>query len=419
MANDMNYQVFAPADCSACIALPTSKSISNRALVINALCDGNISVENLSECDDTRVMQQAFAGSDSTVDIHGAGTAMRFLTAYYAQKEGTRVTLTGSERMKQRPIKLLVEALRSLGADISYTSREGFPPLDICGHELKGGTLTLPGNVSSQYISALLMIAPCMRNGLTLTLTGDIVSVPYIEMTLDMMAHYGIEARRTGHTIHVPHGSYRPARFHVEPDWSAASYWYEIAALAPAGTIFLPRLTRESLQGDARIAALFEPLGVKTLFSSDGAKLIKSDIHTTSYSCNLSEQPDLAQTLVVTCCLLGIPFHFTGLQTLRIKETDRIAALCNELIKLGYKLLSSDNTLAWNGETVTTTEHPIIDTYDDHRMAMAFAPAAFRFPGIEIADTTVVDKSYPRYWDDLGLAGFSLRSTKQKGDIPL
>lgn len=414
----MNYQVFAPADCSATIALPTSKSISNRALIINALCDDAIPIENLSGCDDTRVMRQAFAGNSSTVDIHGAGTAMRFLTAYYAQKKGCRVTLTGSERMKQRPIKILVDALRALGADIEYASHEGFPPLDICGCKLKGGTLTLPGDVSSQYISALLMIAPCMREGLTLTLTGKIVSVPYIEMTLGMMAHYGIDARRTGNIIQVPHGTYRPARFCVEPDWSAASYWYEIAALAPAGTISLPRLTRESLQGDARIAALFEPLGVTTLFSSDGIKLIKSDIHTTDYRCDLSEQPDLAQTLVVACCLLGVPFHFTGLQTLRIKETDRIAALCNELIKLGYELLYSDSTLTWTGETVAAAGSPVIGTYDDHRMAMAFAPAAFRFPGIEIADTAVVDKSYPRYWDDLGLAGFTLRpAAGEKGDM--
>ncbi len=418
MANEMNYQIFAPADCTATIALPTSKSISNRALIINALCNNAIPVENLSSCDDTRVMRQAFTGNDRTIDIHGAGTAMRFLTAYYAQVEGSRHTLTGSERMKQRPIKILVEALRALGADIDYTSREGFPPLDICGRQLTGGELTLPGDVSSQYISALLMIAPRMRDGLTLTLTGEIVSTPYIEMTLGMMAHYGIEAQRTGHTLRVSAGSYTPTPFSVEPDWSAASYWYEIAALSPTGSVVLPGLTPKSLQGDARIAQLFEPLGIETLFSSDGAKLIKSDIHTTEYRCDLSEQPDLAQTLVVACCLLGIPFHFTGLQTLRIKETDRIAALCNELIKLGYRLLSSDNSLTWNGETVEPEAHPVIRTYDDHRMAMAFAPASFRFPGIEIADTAVVDKSYPDYWTDLTRAGFTLFPT-QKGDTTL
>ena len=404
----MNYQVFTPTDCSATIALPTSKSISNRALILNALCRDAIPVEHLSECDDTRVMRQAFAGNGPVVDIHGAGTAMRFLTAYYAQQPGSRVTLTGSARMQQRPIRILVDALRSLGADIRYTAREGFPPLEICGRELKGGELSLPGDVSSQYISALLMIAPRMRDGLTLTLTGEMVSIPYIEMTLGMMARFGIEARRTGNTIRVPAGEYRSTRFRVEPDWSAASYWYEIAALAPAGTITLPGLSTESLQGDARIAALFEPLGINTLFSSDGARLIKSD----------HRQPDLAQTLVATCCLLGVPFRFTGLQTLRIKETDRIAALRNELIKLGYKLLSSDSTLAWSGETVAPDASPVIQTYDDHRMAMAFAPAAFRFPGITIADTAVVDKSYPGYWDDLARAGFTL-TTREKGDISL
>ena len=255
-------------------------------------------------------------------------------------------------------------------------------------------------------------------DGLTLTLTGEMVSIPYIEMTLGMMNRFGIEARRTGNTIRVPAGEYRSTRFRVEPDWSAASYWYEIAALAPAGTITLPGLSTESLQGDARIAALFEPLGINTLFSSDGARLIKSDRRTAEYRCDLSEQPDLAQTLVATCCLLGVPFRFTGLQTLRIKETDRIAALCNELIKLGYKLLSSDNTLAWSGETVAPDASPVIQTYDDHRMAMAFAPAAFRFPGITIADTAVVDKSYPGYWDDLARAGFTL-TPREKGDISL
>ena len=414
----MNYQVFTPADCSATIALPTSKSISNRALILNALCRDAIPVEHLSECDDTRVMRQAFAGNGPVVDIHGAGTAMRFLTAYYAQQPGSRVTLTGSARMQQRPIRILVDALRSLGADIRYTAREGFPPLEICGRELKGGELSLPGDVSSQYISALLMIAPRMRDGLTLTLTGEMVSIPYIEMTLGMMARFGIEARRTENTIRIPAGEYRPAPFRVEPDWSAASYWYEIAALAPAGTITLPGLSTESLQGDARIAALFEPLGINTLFSSDGARLIKSDRRTAEYRCDLSEQPDLAQTLVATCCLLGVPFRFTGLQTLRIKETDRIAALRNELIKLGYKLLSSDSTLAWSGETVAPDASPVIQTYDDHRMAMAFAPAAFRFPGITIADTAVVDKSYPGYWDDLARAGFTL-TPREKGDISL
>ena len=410
----MNYQVFAPDNCQTEIVLPASKSISNRALIINALCGDAIPVENLSECDDTRVMKQAFDKGRDTIDIHGAGTAMRFLTAYYAQKQGGECIITGSERMKQRPIKILVDALRSLGAHIEYLGNEGFPPLRIIGKELKGGSLTLPGNVSSQYISALLMIAPRMQNGLTLTLTGEMVSVPYIEITLGMMAHFGIIGQRKGNIIHVPAGQYRPEPFRVEPDWSAASYWYEIAALAPKARILLPGLSADSLQGDAHIARLFEPLGIETRFTQEGVELIKSDKQVKRYECDLSEQPDLAQTMVVSCCLTGTPFCFTGLQTLRIKETDRISALQNELIKLGYKLISSDNSLTWNGEMLPPHPNPAIDTYDDHRMAMAFAPAAFRFPGIEIKEVAVVDKSYPLYWDDLHKAGFTLTEPKIK-----
>ena len=415
----MNYKVFAPADCKVSIELPTSKSISNRALVINALCNDAIPAEHLSDCDDTRVMQRAFTEGGNLIDIHGAGTAMRFLTAYYAQKQGHECTITGSERMKQRPIKILVDALRSLGAEIQYLEKEGFPPLRIRGKKLSGGSLSLPGNVSSQYISALLMIAPYMSNGLTLTLTGELVSIPYIEMTLGMMAHFGIRASRTGHSIQVPAGQYSPTPFRVEPDWSAASYWYEIAVLAPEAKIKLPGLSADSLQGDARIAELFQPLGISTRFTPDGIELSKSD-HTEKkfYECDLSEQPDLAQTLVVSCCLTGIPFRFTGLQTLRIKETDRISALRDELAKLGYTLTASDSSLEWRGDMAETSPHPSIATYDDHRMAMAFAPAAFRVPGITIQDTSVVDKSYPHYWDDLHKAGFSL-SSQPKGDNTL
>ena len=361
----MNYKVFAPHDCHIEVELPASKSISNRALVINALCDDSIPITNVSDCDDTRVMKQAFTEKNSSIDIHGAGTAMRFLTAYYAQKRDYECIISGSERMKQRPIKILVDALRSLGADIRYFDKEGFPPLQIFGKELRGGELSLPGNVSSQYISALLMIAPYMQNGLELTLTGKIVSTPYIEMTLEMMSYFGIEAHRSNNTIRIPAGRYCPKQFRIEPDWSAASYWYEIAALTPEADIFLPNLSNKGLQGDAR--------------------------------------------------LIGLPFKFTGLQTLKIKETDRISALQNELIKLGYKLISSDRSLEWNGESIAPKVAPVIETYDDHRMAMAFAPASFLFPGIKIKDISVVDKSYPNYWKDLCKAGFSLEKDEKEG----
>ena len=230
-----------------------------------------------------------------------------------------------------------------------------------------------------------------------------------------MMSHFGIETHRSNNTIRIPAGRYCPKQFRIEPDWSAASYWYEIAALAPEAEIFLPNLSNKSLQGDARIAALFEPLGVSSLFSQEGVKLRKSDKTISLYEQDLSEQPDLAQTLVVTCCLIGIPFKFTGLQTLKIKETDRISALQNELIKLGYKLISSDRSLEWDGESIAPKVAPVIETYDDHRMAMAFAPASFLFPGIKIKDISVVDKSYPNYWKDLCKAGFSLEKDEKEG----
>lgn len=305
--------------------------------------------------------------------------------------------------------------LYTLWERISDTSTKRIPPFANFGKELRGGALSLPGNVSSQYISALLMIAPYMQNGLELTLTGKIVSTPYIEMTLEMMSHFGIETHRSNNTIRIPAGRYCPKQFRIEPDWSAASYWYEIAALAPEAEIFLPNLSNKSLQGDARIAALFEPLGVSSLFSQEGIKLRKSDKTISLYEQDLSEQPDLAQTLVVTCCLIGLPFKFTGLQTLKIKETDRISALQNELIKLGYKLISSDKSLEWDGESITPKVAPVIETYDDHRMAMAFAPASFLFPGIKIKDISVVDKSYPNYWKDLCKAGFSLEKDEKEG----
>ena len=410
----MRYTVSAPASLHAAIQLPASKSISNRALILHSLAHGNILPRNLSDCDDTIVMTRALDGNPGHIDILAAGTAMRFLTAYLSVTPGTRI-ITGTQRMQQRPIRILVDALRELGARIEYVGNEGFPPLRITGTELTGSEISLAGNVSSQYISALLMIAPYMQNGLELTLTGKIVSTPYIEMTLEMMSYFDIEAHRSNNTIRIPAGRYCPKQFRIEPDWSAASYWYEIAALTPEADIFLPNLSNKSLQGDARIAALFEPLGVSSLFSQEGTKLRKSDRSISLYEQDLSEQPDLAQTLVVTCCLIGLPFKFTGLQTLKIKETDRISALQNELIKLGYKLISSDRSLEWNGESIAPKVAPVIETYDDHRMAMAFAPASFLFPGIKIKDISVVDKSYPNYWKDLCKAGFSLEKDEKEG----
>ncbi len=414
----MDYRVSATNCCTATIALPASKSLSNRVLVMNALCNGGMTIENLSTSEDTQVLQQALTGIGGTHDLRGAGTAMRFLTAYFAQKEGESHTLTGSSRMCERPIGILVDALRQLGAEIEYLGAEGFPPLRIQGKRLVGGTLTLPGNVSSQYISALLLIAPYLQQGLSLSLTSETVSRPYIAMTIGLMQQSGIVVTETENSIEVSPGAYTPRVYCVESDWSAASYWYEAVALAPEAKITLSGLSTESLQGDARIAQLFEPLGVTTIIDKHGITLQKNDLHTPHYEADLSGEPDLAQTLVVTCCLRGVPFRFTGLQTLRIKETDRIAALQSELAKLGYPLTITNHSIAWEGSRIPIANSITIDTYNDHRMAMAFAPAAFAFPELKICDIEVVAKSYPDYWNHLVQVGF-IFTPESKGDSAL
>lgn len=402
----MIYRISAPAICRTRIVLPASKSISNRVLLLNELCGNAAPIENLSECDDSQVMQNALSENRETIDIHGAGTAMRFLTAYFAIARGKHL-LTGSERMRQRPIAPLVEALRSIGASIDYAGEEGFPPLHITGSDLEGGNISLPGDISSQYISALLMIAPRTRRGIDLTLTGKITSRPYIDMTVSLLRLYGATVTAEGNRLTVAPGNYQALPMRIEADWTAASYWYQIAALHPHAEIELPGLHRESLQGDARIAELFEPLGIRTRPSAEGIVLTRGELSTARIEYDLTDQPDLAQTLVATCALLGLPFRFTGLQSLRIKETDRITALKNELKKLGYLIADRDSSiLEWNGERCAPQPDPIIDTYDDHRMAMAFAPAAIRFPELGIRHPEVVGKSYPKFWDHLQKAGF-------------
>lgn len=406
----MRYTLLAPSEVKAAIQLPASKSISNRALIINALARGNCPPENLSDCDDTRVMVRALTGSNDIIDILAAGTAMRFLTAYLSVTPGT-ATITGTQRMQQRPIQLLVDALRELGAQIEYVGQEGFPPLRITGTELKGGELTLKGSVSSQYISALLMVGPALTNGLLLHLTGEIISRPYINLTLQLMKEFGASASWVSETdIRVLPQPYRSVPFKVESDWSAASYWYQIVALSEEAEIELLGLFNHSYQGDSRGAEVFARLGVHTEFTSRGVKLTKKGELPTSLNEDFIDIPDLAQTFVVTCALLNIPFRFTGLQSLKIKETDRITALRNELKKLGCLIQEeNDSVLMWNGERCEPETHPVIATYEDHRMAMAFAPAALCLPNLVIAEPHVVSKSYPGYWDDLTKAGFRLQ----------
>ncbi len=405
----MNITLTAPSQIEAQIKLPSSKSICNRALIIRALSGEESPLHNLSDCDDTRVLIKAFAEGGPHFDIMAAGTAMRFLTAYLAQTPG-EWTITGTERMCHRPIHLLVDALRSLGAHIEYMGNEGFPPLRIIGRRLQGGALSMSAGVSSQYISALLMIAPHMNNGLTLCLTGELISRPYISMTLQIMRQWGVKCDWVDNVIKVPHTPYTPAPFTIEGDWSAASYWYEIVAFTPGSRVILPALYCESTQGDSRVSEFFKHLGVVTEYTDMGIILQHVGMSETSpLHLDLSDQPDLAQTLAVTCAMLGRRFCFTGLQTLRIKETDRISALECELEKLGYKISNrADSILEWDGARCKAQSNPRIATYDDHRMAMAFAPVARFIPGIEIAHSEVVSKSYPSYWQHLSSAGFKI-----------
>jgi 3-phosphoshikimate 1-carboxyvinyltransferase len=389
-----------PKDINLQINLPSSKSISNRALILNALAYSPYEIQNLSDCDDTRVTVKALDSNDTTFDIGAAGTAMRFLTAFLSKTVGEWV-ITGSERMQNRPIKLLVDALTTLGARIEYVDKEGFPPLRIFGSAMMGGEISLNGGVSSQYISALMMIAPYMHNGLVIKLEGDVISVPYIQMTMTMMKEYGVEVTFEDNVIGILPQTYKPIRYKVESDWSAASYWYEILSIAGKGQIFLSGLNQNSSQGDSKVAELFEQLGVKTEYQADGVLLTSIGNYTTKFEYDFVNQPDLAQTFAVTCCLKNIPFHFKGVQSLKIKETNRIAALINELAKLRFVLFEpAEGQLAWDGERCELANEISIATYEDHRMAMAFAPAALISPLI-IEEPQVVSKSYPTFWSDI------------------
>ncbi len=409
----MTFTPHIPPRINAKIDLPSSKSLSNRAMLLCALSGVGSSAERISSCDDSYVMWRALRERPETVDIMAAGTAMRFLTAFFATCDGEEHILTGTERMRQRPIGVLVDALRSLGADIDYVERKGFPPLRIRGRELQGGSLSLPASVSSQYISALLMTAPLMRDGLRLTLEGDIISRPYILMTIEMMRTFGADVEwEDSNVIRTAHKDYSgDVIYPIESDWSAASYWYEIMAITPDAnaTIALPYLYKKSLQGDSRVKEFFEPLGVQTTFDEEHEQVILTkrtltdEERRTSYELDLVDQPDLAQTLVVTCALLQRPFRFTGLRSLRIKETDRMDALRNELAKFGIKLgIEGDEALFIRSyDSLPQYNGTPIATYHDHRMAMAFAPACIQFPNLLIDNPEVVSKSYPHFWDDL------------------
>ena len=402
------YNISPPESTRTSVQLPASKSISNRAIILNALSLNLHPISNLSDCEDTSVILDSFNSNSNVFDVKGAGTAMRFLTAFLAGMEGEWI-IRGSKRMHERPIHPLVETLNALGADIDYLEKEGFPPLKITGRPLKGGEVYLAGDISSQFISALLMIAPLMKNGLTIHIEKNIVSRPYIDLTLGMMKEYGVHARWENNDITVKPQKYKAVELTVEADWSAASYWYEIVSLLPGSEVKLKGLMKKSLQGDANVANLFTDLGVTTEYISDGIIIRNAKKKTKKFFHDFVNEPDLAQTFAATCCFKGIPFLFSGIQSLKIKETDRVAALISELKKLGFLLKENGKgILEWDGERCFPDKEPAIDTYDDHRMAMSLAPGAVVFKSLIINDPAVVSKSYPNFWSDLKQAGFRI-----------
>lgn len=390
------------------IRISGSKSETNRLLLLQALYP-NIVLENTSNSDDSEVMLKALSTEATVKDIHHAGTAMRFLTAYFAVQEGNEVVLTGSSRMQERPIQILVEALRQLGADIQYEKKEGFPPLRIKGKKMVKNKVTLPADVSSQYISALLLIAPKLEKGLELTLEGEITSVPYIEMTLALLNEIGVKTSFAGKKISVRHSELVEAsEITVESDWSSASYFYSIVALSEIGTtIQLSSYKENSLQGDSVLAEIYQDFGVETRFENNSIFLRKThNCQLSVVNYQLNNAPDIAQTIAVSCFGLGIGCHLTGLHTLKIKETDRLEALKNELTKLGATVSVTDDSLTLE-PSAEINENAVIKTYQDHRMAMAFAPLALKVP-IVIEEAEVVSKSYPDFWKDLEHIGFQI-----------
>ena len=406
------YIISPPESIKTTIQLPASKSISNRALILNALSLSTNPIKNLSDCQDTQVIIDAFNSNSNIFDIKAAGTAMRFLTAFLSGMEGEWV-IKGTKRMHERPIHPLVETLIALGADIEYLEKEGFPPLKIRGKKLKGGEVYLSGNISSQFISALLMIGPLMENGLVIHIENEIVSKPYINLTIGLMAKCGVKVKWEGSTIYIKPQKYSAVEMVVEPDWSAASYWYEMASLIPGSEITLLGLTKNSLQGDSNVVNLFTDLGVNTEFIAEGIIIRSEKKKTKKFFHNFVNEPDLAQTFAATCCFKNTPFLFSGIHSLKIKETDRVQAMIEEFKKLGYILTETEiGVLEWDGERCPPAEDPSIDTYEDHRMAMSFAPGAIALKTIKINEPQVVSKSYPLYWDDLKQAGFKIEESK-------
>lgn len=386
------------------LELPGSKSISNRVLLIKELSGRYFHIENLSTAGDTLLMQQLLEFPEKILNSGNTGTVMRFLTAYFAIKEG-EWDLIGSERMKSRPIKNLVDVLRSIGADINYMGAEGFPPLKIIGKDLDGGKCSINATVSSQFISALLMIAPYLKNGLSLTLQGHAVSFPYVSMTLRLMKYFGVKASVKRNMIRVDNQNYKPKRFQIESDWSSASYIYAMVSLAKSANVEILGLKKKSLQGDSVISDIMQKFGVKTRFKKDRVILNKKAFKLKAFEYNFVQNPDLIPTFAVLCTVHKIPFHFRGINALRLKESDRVETLALELAKLGLNLETTENEMIGKDFFETEYEHKVFNTYGDHRVAMSFAIAASSNSNLVIEDPDVVEKSYPNFWSDLEKIG--------------
>jgi len=392
------------------LTITGSKSESNRLLLLQALFP-IIGIQNISNADDAILMQNALSSDSNTIDIHHAGTAMRFLTAFLSTQEGREVTLTGSSRMQERPIKVLVDALSQLGADISYKKNEGFPPLLINGKAITKHKVSIKANVSSQYISALLLIAPSLKNGLELTLEGEITSIPYIKMTLSLLNQLGVKTIFENNIITIDNArsGISPVTLTVESDWSSASYFYSIVALSEIGTeITLSSYKIKSLQGDSVLADIYKDFGVETVFKDNSIIIYKvANCKRDTINCNLIKAPDIAQTIAVTCLGLGVKCHLEGLHTLKIKETDRLLALKNEIEKFGTPVSISEDSLSINNAQ-KLNDNIAVETYKDHRMAMAFAPLGLK-TNLTINEADVVSKSYPDFWKDLAQIGFIIK----------
>lgn len=398
---------------SGTVQLTGSKSESNRALIMQALSGGKVKVENLSLAADTvtleGILKSEIQNPKSEINVGPAGTAMRFLTAFATLQEG-EITLTGTERMKQRPVGILTDALKTLGAKIEFPGNEGFPPVKLTGPlQQKTNKIAIKGNVSSQYISALLLIAPNLPLGLQLTIEGELTSKPYVEMTLAMLEQAGIRHQWNDNTITIEAQPFKQSVIPVEPDWSAASYWYAMAALSKQADLFLPGLTPYSVQGDSQIGEIMANFGITSQFRDGGVVITKEDKKLTRKIFDFKECPDLAQTVIVVCAALGHNATFTGLETLKIKETDRVKALQNELEKIGVKLIETNFTYKLDCSGLHFPDKLVVQTYEDHRMAMAFAPLALVIKNVEIEDYKVVEKSYPHFWDDMKKVGFKIK----------